>query len=130
MIYPHTFLDFRSKTYFPMFLLGNSYKSSYIFVKSRYDPRVFQIILIVPTKKRKSWGTFQFYKRKVKLDRKLKVACLGRLYGSCGSRNFRQFKHRVAVFTADSDRECWSHFSTGVYGSKTNFSLPFFKYWS
>ena len=51
------------------------------------------------------------------------------VYGSCGSRNFRQFTHRVTVFTADSEQQCWSHYSIGVYGSKTNFSLPFFKYW-
>ena len=38
------------------------------------------------------------------------------VYGVCGSRNFRQFVHRVAVFTADSDPQCWSHFNTGVYG--------------
>ena len=49
------------------------------------------------------------------------------LYGVCWSRNFRQFVHRVAVFTAHSEQQCWYHFSIGVYGSKTNFSLPFFK---
>ena len=32
------------------------------------------------------------------------------------------------IFTAHSDRQCWSRFSTGVYGSKTNFLLPFFRY--
>ena len=30
------------------------------------------------------------------------------LYKSCGSQNFRQFVHRVAVFTANSDRQWWS----------------------
>ena len=52
----------------------------------------------------------------------------GTIYGLCGSRNFRQFKHPVAVFTANSDWQCWSLFSIGLYGSKTNFSLPFIKY--
>ena len=47
---------------------------------------------------------------------------------SCGSRNFRHFTHRVVVFTADSEGQCWSYFSIGVYGSKTVFSLPFSKY--
>ena len=49
---------------------------------------------------------------------------------SCGSRNSRHFTHRVAVLTANSDRQCWSHFSTAVYGSKTDFSLPYLKYCS
>ena len=48
------------------------------------------------------------------------------LYGVCGSQNFRQFTHRVTVFTANSELKCWSQFSTGAYGSKTVFSLPFF----
>ena len=52
------------------------------------------------------------------------------VYGVCGSQYCRDFVHRVAVFTADNDQQCWSHFSTGVYGTKTNFSLPFLKYWS
>ena len=50
--------------------------------------------------------------------------------GVCGSRHCRDFVHRVAVFTADSDRQCWSHFNTGVYGSNTAFSLYLFKYCS
>ena len=50
---------------------------------------------------------------------------IGEIYGLCGSRNFRQFPHRVTVFT-----QCWSHFSIGVYGSKTVFSWPFFEYCS
>ena len=50
------------------------------------------------------------------------------LYGGCGSRNSRPFTHRVTIFTANSDRQCWSCFSIGLYGSKTNFSLPFIKY--
>ena len=54
------------------------------------------------------------------------------VYGSCGSRNFPAFEHRVAVFTVglNSECKCWSRFSFGVYGSKTVFSLPFFKYCS
>ena len=48
---------------------------------------------------------------------------LSALSGSCGSRNFRQYKHRVTIFTINSDRQCWSHYSIGVYGSKTNFLL-------
>ena len=63
--------------------------------------------------------------------RKIKMSTdLLNVYGVCGSRYCRDFVHLVAVFTADSDRQCWSQFSIGVYGSKTNFSLPFFKYWS
>ena len=52
------------------------------------------------------------------------------IYGSSGSRNVRAFEHRVAVFTAHSDWQCWPCYSIGVYGSKTVFSLPFFKYCS
>ena len=52
------------------------------------------------------------------------------LYGSCGSRNSRQITRRAAVFKADSDRQCWSQFTIEVCGSKTNFPLPFLKYWS
>ena len=37
-----------------------------------------------------------------------------------GLENVRQFMHRVAVFTANSEWQCWSHFNTGVYGSNTN----------
>ena len=50
--------------------------------------------------------------------------------GSCRSRNFRQFEHRVTVFTANSECTWWSRFSIAVYGSKTVFSLPFVKYCS
>ena len=50
------------------------------------------------------------------------------LYALCVSRNFRQFTHRVAIFTADSDQQCWSHFSIVLYGNKSNFSLPYLKY--
>ena len=51
------------------------------------------------------------------------------LYGVCGSRHSLQFAHRMAVFASKSDWQCWSHFSIGVYGSKTNFSLSYFIYW-
>ena len=52
------------------------------------------------------------------------------LYGVCGSRISRQFVHRVAVLTGNSDQQCWSLFSIGVYGSKLVFPLPFVKYCS
>ena len=31
---------------------------------------------------------------------------------------------------ADSDQQCWSHFSIGAYGKETIFSLSYFKYCS
>ena len=52
------------------------------------------------------------------------------IYGLCGSRISRQFGHRVTVFTANSDRQCWSQFSIEVYGRETVFSAPFCKYYS
>ena len=39
--------------------------------------------------------------------------------------NLRQLTHCGTVFTANSDWQCWSHFSIDLYGSKTGFSLPF-----
>ena len=41
-----------------------------------------------------------------------------------------RFVYRMAVFTANSDRQWWARFSIGVYGSKTIFSLSYFRYWS
>ena len=52
------------------------------------------------------------------------------IYGLCWSRNSREFAHRVSVFTANSEWQCWSHYSIGLYGTKTKFSLPFIKYCS
>ena len=65
----------------------------------------------------------------------LRVKCTGTrgrprqhlpIYGLCGSRNFRQCTHRVVVFTANSDWQCWSLYSIELYGRKTVFSLSFF----
>ena len=64
--------------------------------------------------------------------RMLKYGQIDFIYGLSGSQNFRQFEHRVTVFTANSECKCWSRFtfSIGVYGSKMVFSLPFVEYCS
>ena len=41
--------------------------------------------------------------------------------GLCGSRNFRHFAHRVTVFTANSERKCWSRLALESMGAKQYF---------
>ena len=50
------------------------------------------------------------------------------LYRSCGSQYFREFMYRVAIFTADSDRQCLSCFSIGLYGSCGSRNFPAFEH--
>ena len=47
------------------------------------------------------------------------------LYGSCGSRNSCGFKHCLAVFTGNSDRQCWSCLALESMGANPTFRCHF-----